>query len=99
MATEFSFTVSNQPGAFAKIAEVLGNAGVNIHGGGGVHGVDSGFIRLVTDNPESARTALKNAGLEFGENEVLTVNLDNSPGKLAHLTRELASKGVFSSIS
>ncbi|MBN4067338.1 hypothetical protein JYU14_04570 [Simkania negevensis] len=94
MATEFLFCLDDKPGAFADVAEILGDAGVNILGGLGqsVHG--QGLISLVTDNVQAAQSALDVAGIQYESKEAVIVQMQHGPGELAKLTHALARAGI-----
>ena len=52
------------------------------------------LLRIVVDEPESAREALKRAHIAYEESEVLTVLLENRAGELANVTNRLSRAGV-----
>lgn len=94
MATQFSFTLPDKPGALANVAEALGDAAVNIDGIAGICSNGKGVISLVTDNPSKAESSLKGEGIEFKKKEVLLVQLEDKPGQIALLSRNLADEGI-----
>jgi hypothetical protein len=51
-------------------------------------------VRLVVDDAESARRALREAGLAAEEMQVLSAFLPHAPGELATVTRKLADSGI-----
>ncbi len=93
-ARQFNVQCENRPGALAGIAEILGDAKVNIlalvTGTSGTNG----WVRVIADKPGKAKKALEGAGLVFTENAVLHVELRNAPGSLARFAGKLAAKGV-----
>ena len=94
MPTEFSFSLTDDPGALAEIAEVLGQAGVNIDGGSGTGASGTGVIRLVTNDVEATCSALTKRAIDYKSQEVLLIRLQDSPGMLGKLTRAFAEEGV-----
>ncbi len=95
MVTEFCFTVPDQPGELAKVAQALGDAGVNIEGFSETStSGPTAFFRLVVDNEEGAKAALQGAGISFQTNEAFLLTLDNKPGVLANLATKLGDAGV-----
>ncbi|MDH7508769.1 MAG: ACT domain-containing protein [Methanomassiliicoccales archaeon] len=94
MMKQFEIYVQNRPGEVAWIAEILAKNSVNIRGISTDLGSNRPMIRVITDDENSARSALKNAGLEFSEREVLVVSLSDKPGELAKLTKKLARAGI-----
>ena len=93
-ARQLTIPCENRPGALANIAEILGDAKVNIlalvTGTSGTNG----WVRVIADKQGKARKALDGAGLAFTENVVLHVELRNSPGALARFAGKLAAKGI-----
>ena len=93
-ARQFTIPCENRPGALADIAEILGDAKVNILAlSTGTLGTD-GWVRVIADDPGKAKKALDGAGLVFTEKAVLHVEIRNSPGALARFAGKLAAKGI-----
>ena len=92
--TEFSFQVSDHPGALATIADVLGKAGVNIDGGVGVAGGGVATIKFVIYKADAAVKALKHVALNYDTREVLEVKVKDKPGELAKVSKSLSEAGV-----
>lgn len=92
--TEFIVHVENRPGRLAAITELLGSAGVNIEALA-AYGTDGqGVLRLIVDDADGARRALRDTGLRVEEHSVLTAFMPNEPGALASVTRRLADSEV-----
>jgi len=80
----------NRPGEFARAAEALGKARVNIEGVTEIEGT----VHLLVEDA-AARKALESAGLKVqAEREVLVVDVHDRPGELATITRKIADAGV-----
>lgn len=94
MMKQFEIYVQNRPGEVARIAEVLAKNSVNIRGISTDMGSNRPMIRVITDDENSAKTALRNAGLEFSERDVLVVSLSDRPGELSKVTKKLARAGI-----
>lgn len=92
--TEFSIRLANRPGMLAALAETLAIASVNIEALAAFGFDEEGLIRLVVDDADRARRALQEAGLQATEREVLTTVLEDRPGSLAKMTRQLADAGI-----
>jgi len=92
--TEFVVHMDNRPGMLASLTEVLAAAGVNIEALAAFGFDGEGVVRLVVDDANLARRALREAGLSAEENLVLTAFLPHSPGQLATVARRLADSGV-----
>jgi hypothetical protein len=94
MPVEIVVSLENKPGTLAKVAEVLGAAGVNIQGASYATGV-RGVSRFIADDADKALAALKAAKFKVKEpKEVLEVTLPDVPGTLATLARKLAKARV-----
>jgi hypothetical protein len=52
------------------------------------------MVRVIADEPDAARAALERANIEFEEEDVVTVLLENRSGELAAVTTKLATAGV-----
>jgi hypothetical protein len=91
---QFEVYVQNRPGEVARIAEVLAKNSVNIRGISIDMAPSKPIIRVITDDENSAKSALKSASLEFTEREVLVVSLSDRPGELAKVTKKLARAGI-----
>src|SRR4029077_8087604 len=61
-------------------------------GGGGIG--SSGHIIMTTADEDAARAARKEGGYAFIEGESILTEVDDKPGGMARLSRELADAGV-----
>lgn len=87
--------VNNKVGELARVTEALATHAVNIKAiASGEGGTDSGFLRIITGDVATTEKALRNAGLKFAVNEILTVELMDRPGELAKIARRLARSGI-----
>jgi len=96
MAIDITLLLDDQPGALARIGEVLGRAGVNIEGlcavtsGGG-----QAEVHVLVEDLEAALPALARSGLAVSsEQEVVVVALEDRPGALGAVSRQLGEAGV-----
>jgi hypothetical protein len=97
MATDLTVILHDRPGELAQLGEVLGAGGVNIRGLAAFTGEGSGVIHLLVDDDvvSLAVEELKGAGMGVAdEREVLVVDVDDRPGSLGELARELAEANV-----
>jgi hypothetical protein len=97
MATDLTVVLTDEPGQLAKLGEATGDAGVNIHGMCAFTGEGRGIIHVLVDDEAAKRavTALRDAGMGVAdEREVLVVDVEDRPGSLGELARELAEAGV-----
>ena len=93
-ATQLVLALENRPGLLAQIAQVLGDAKVNILACLTTTSASEGLTRLILDNPDSAKKALARTGLRFREEDVLDIELPNEPGALAKFAAKLADKNI-----
>jgi len=92
---ELRVTMEDKPGSLAKLAEALGNDGVNIDAISAQTSGGSGDIRILVADTQAARKALDAAGIRVeGEREMVFVDLDDKPGSLAATARKLSDKNI-----
>ena len=94
MANQFVVQLKNQPGAMAILAERLAERGVDLRaiGGGGIG--DSGHVIMTTADDETTKAILDEDGYTYIEGESILTEVDDRPGGMARLARELADAGV-----
>jgi hypothetical protein len=97
MPTDLTVILEDRPGQLARVGELAGTAGVNIQGLAAFTGDSHGVIHLLVDDDDvdRARSALKQEGMGIAdERRVLVVDVDDRPGTLGELARELADANV-----
>ncbi len=94
MAKQFVIQVDNRPGEMARLAEQLAERGVDLRaiGGGGLG--ETGHFIMTTADDDGARAVLQDGGWTFVEGESLLAEVDDRPGGMARLARELSDAGV-----
>jgi len=94
MSRQFVVQVTNQPGQMARLAEELAAAGVDLRaiGGGGLG--ETGHFIMTTADDDTARKVLLDGGWTYFEGESLLAEVDDRPGGMARIARELADAGV-----
>jgi hypothetical protein len=90
----FIVELKHRPGELAKLAESIAAKGIDITSFSGVTCGDSGSVALVTNDEAGTRRALKDAGFQAREIELVTASLPNVPGALAEVARKLANAGI-----
>ncbi len=93
-AKQLTVLVNDVPGSLARMAQALAAQKVNITAMMGVGNESLSPIRLLVDNPARAKKALRSAGLQATEEDVLVVPLANKPGSLAGIAAKLASANI-----
>lgn len=94
IVTQFSLMLENRPGALAEACSELAAKAVNIQAIMAPDVRGFGTVRLVVNNPETARKVFAGMGLKFMEDEVLAARLSDRPGALGRLTRKLAENSL-----
>ena len=94
MANQFVVQLKNQPGAMAILAEELAARGVDLRaiGGGGIG--DSGHVIMTTADDAATKAILDEGGYTYIEGESILAEVDDKPGGMARLSRQLADAGV-----
>jgi hypothetical protein len=94
MSRQFVVQVTNQPGQMARLAEEMAEAGVDLRaiGGGGLG--ETGHFIMTTADDDTARKVLQDGGWLFFEGESILAEVDDRPGGMARIARELADAGV-----
>jgi hypothetical protein len=96
MATDLTLYLDDEPGELARVGDVLGRAGVNIHGlcalgsGGG-----QAELHVLVQDPTPAFEALVGAGIKIEEEqEVIVLDVEDRPGALAEVVHKLGAAKV-----
>ena len=94
MANQFVVQLKNEPGGMATLAEALAARGVDLRaiGGGGIG--ETGHVIMTTADDEATKAVLEEGGYTFIEGESILTEVDDRPGGMASLSRELADAGV-----
>ena len=94
MANQFVVQLKNTPGAMAILAEALAARGVDLRaiGGGGLG--DSGHVIMTTADDATTKQVLDEGDYTYVEGESIIAEVDDKPGGMARLARELADAGV-----
>jgi hypothetical protein len=87
--TQLLIKEESKPGTLARVAAVLGKAGVNIKAFQAPEVAGHGYLRVIVNDVERARAALKAAKLRFREETALVLSLENSPGALSDVADHL----------
>jgi len=94
MANQFVVQLKNEAGAMANLAEALAARGVDLRaiGGGGIG--DSGHVIMTTADDATTKQILDEGGYTYIEGESILAEVDDRPGGMAALSRQLADAGV-----
>jgi hypothetical protein len=91
---DLAIHVTDRPGEIARVANALARKDVNIKSIAGMGFANQGLIRVIADDIEAARSALREGNIRFEENELVTVLLENKAGELADTASKLANAGL-----
>jgi hypothetical protein len=95
MAVDLVIDIENTPGALARVATAISDAGVNIAAATCVGPGDRAELHILVPHAEAVRHALAISQLAATrEREVVVVDVQDRPGVLVDLTRQIARAGV-----
>ncbi len=94
VAKQFVVQLMNKPGGLAVLAETLASRGVDLRaiGGGGIGEV--GHVILTTADDPTTRAVLEEGHDTFIEGESILAEVDDRPGGMARVARDLADANV-----
>jgi hypothetical protein len=92
---DLAIDVENKPGALAKVAAAISDAGVNIAAATCLGAGERAELHILVPHAEAVRRALAISHLAVTrEREVVVVDVEDRPGVLADLTRKIARAGI-----
>jgi hypothetical protein len=86
--------LTHRPGELAVVTDALSLQGVNIRSVAAMTLDNQALLRIIPDDVEAARSALRASNIRFEENEVVTVLLENRAGELTGVVAKLADAGL-----
>jgi hypothetical protein len=87
---DFVIHLSHRPGELAGVTNALSLQGVNIKSLAAMTLGNEAVLRLIPDDLEAARSALRAENVSFEEKELVSVLLENRAGELTGLAAKLA---------
>jgi hypothetical protein len=95
MPFDLVIDVENTPGALARVAVAVSDAGVNLAAATCIGPGEQAELHILVPHPEAARHSLSTAHLGVSrEREVVVVDVEDNPGVLADLARKIAQAGI-----
>ena len=95
MAMDLVIEVDNEPGALARVAKAVSDAGVNIAAATCLGAAEKAELHILVPHAAAARHALALSQLAVTrEREVAVVEVDDAPGVLADLAAKVAKAGI-----
>ena len=95
LAKQLSIFLENKSGRLTQVAEVLGQAGINLSAMSIADNSDFGILRCIVSDPDTAHTLLKDAGFTVKITDVIGMTVPNTPGSLAVILKHLSDNGIF----
>ena len=92
--TEFSILLANRPGQLASLTRILSDAGIGIEAFATMAEDSTSHIRFIPDDDARTRRALKVAGINWQETDVLDTFIPRGTSGLAAMAGGLAEAGV-----
>lgn len=91
---QISVFISNKTGRLADITRLLENEKIDIRALSIADTTDYGVLRLIVDDTDKAKAALKNAGLTVVSTDVLAIEVTDTPGAFANAVGALSENGI-----
>lgn len=91
---QLSIFLENKAGRLAEVTDVLATAGINIRALSLADTSDFGILRLIVNNYDAAKSALKAAGFTVGLTSVVAAEVPHAPGGLNSVLQLLGKKGI-----
>jgi hypothetical protein len=95
MHKDLVIEVDNEPGALARVAAAVSDAGVNLAAATCLGNGERAQMHILVLHPEATKHALALSNLAVTrEHDVVVVDVEDEPGVLADLARKVARAGV-----
>ncbi len=91
---ELTIYMEDRPGTLGKVCRALADRKVNILAFQSIPFEGKSLVRMIVDNPTTAKTALDKERLTYTETEVAQVKLPHRPGELAQATSRLGEANL-----
>lgn len=91
---QISVFLENKAGRLAEVTRILSEAGVNIRALSLADTSDFGILRLIVNDNEKAKEALKAHGFTVGKTDVVAVEVEDRPGGLHKILDILRKAGI-----
>ncbi len=91
---QFSMFLVNKPGILTRVCDALAEEKINVVALTLMDSVEHGVFRLVAEDVDQARAALRKLNIPMAETEVLVVEMPNRPGAMADLCSRLNGEHI-----
>lgn len=92
--TQLSVRIENTPGAIARLSNALAERDIDLKAVSINEGETGGYFRFTVCNPVAAKQYLEEQNYQVKIDDVLSIRLQDSKGKLAYLTKAFSEGGV-----
>jgi hypothetical protein len=91
---EFSIRMEDRPGTLGKFCRALADRGINILALQSIPYEGKSLVRIIVDNPGTAKTVIESEKLPCTEADVAVVKLPHRPGELARAATQLGEANI-----
>ncbi|MDR1422523.1 MAG: hypothetical protein LBI64_06650 [Coriobacteriales bacterium] len=91
---QLSVFVENKAGHLARITAALEAAKISIRGFSLADTADFGIVRIIVDQPEAAMAALRGVGILARMNDMICIELPDTPGALDEVFTAVGDAGL-----
>ncbi|MEN6474624.1 MAG: ACT domain-containing protein [Syntrophaceae bacterium] len=91
---QISIFLENKPGGLSEVTKILRDTGINIRALSLADTSDFGILRLIVNDVEKAKEALKSNGITVGRTTVVAVEVPDRPGGLHSILDILTKEDV-----
>lgn len=91
---QLSIFLENRSGRLAEVTNVLSQASINIRALSLADTADFGILRLIVNDTERARQALKQSGFTVEKTPVVAIEVPDRPGGLAGILTAIKDEGI-----
>lgn len=91
---QISVFAENKPGRLLSIVELLSNSDIDIRALSLADTADFGIARMIVSDTEKALSTLRENGYAVKCTEVLSVNMDDTPGGLSKILKVLEKNSI-----
>ena len=94
ISKELTIRMEDRPGTLAKVCRALADQEVNILAFQSIPSEGVSLVRVVLDNPTTAKKVLDTEHVSYTETEVAQVKLQQRPGELARAASQLGDAKI-----
>ena len=91
---QISVFLENRLGTLAEVLAILNNHQINIRAMSVAETADFGILRFIVNRPEEVAKVLREANIAVKITPVLTMVLDDNPGRLLEKIQNLSDAGI-----